>query len=356
MKGNNLPSPILRRFIKKANLVPFRINLDLDLPDYTSNKNDSIDLDRVLDKIFSGDYKMDNEKAFHFFLSLADQQNLRQYPKLFRYLALVAKNTGRWQYDFERIKHIREFIEVLVEIAEEYQIQLLNIPKFNNQLKDSARAVLDSRLPNNPAIPEIKSEKEEILQKLTQIDIYFNLNYLDFSQTNRKKYDRGAAKALWRPETGKRQKLIKKLYEFALGFISLGVENHLAVLSFGDFLDALQGTDLRRLKRCLVCSNAFWAYRLNTKYCSDKCSDNYHQKKQRFDPLKNEIINARRSKNRFNKQYETAQKSLIKAKTDDERAIAQKSLDQALSKRTRAAQKLIELKRKQKGAKHNVTL
>lgn len=43
--------------------------------------------------------------------------------------------------------------------------------------------------------------------------------------------------------------------------------------------EPLKGIDVRRLKICRVCYFAFWAYRLDKKYCDDKCGNLFRVEK-----------------------------------------------------------------------------
>jgi len=63
----------------------------------------------------------------------------------------------------------------------------------------------------------------------------------------------------------------------------------------------LQGADATRLKIC-ECEKIFWAHRKNTKYCSDKCSNFYRQKKFVSDAKKRRKLNEQRRENYKNKK------------------------------------------------------
>jgi hypothetical protein len=103
--------------------------------------------------------------------------------------------------------------------------------------------------------------------------------------------------------------------------------------------------DTRRIKECQNCSRFFWAKRIGkgieNKVC-DKCSN--AQRQRDFQKKNKDLINARRSKSRFDRQVKEAQKDLRNAKTDFDKVKAQETLQSAISKRTIAAHKLNNLK------------
>lgn len=90
--------------------------------------------------------------------------------------------------------------------------------------------------------------------------------------------------------------LPKRLFDSVKGFLSVSVnENHRGIVSFGSLLHVIQGTDFRRLRNCVVCSSIFWAYRLNAKFCSKKCSNVHHQRL--YQTENRETINSKRKEN-----------------------------------------------------------
>jgi hypothetical protein len=103
--------------------------------------------------------------------------------------------------------------------------------------------------------------------------------------------------------------------------------------------------DTRRVKECQNCSRFFWAKRIGkgieNKVC-DKCSNAQRQKD--FQNKNKDLLNARRSKSRFDKQVEEARKDLRNARNDLQKAEAHKKLQSTISKRTAAAQKLKQIK------------
>ncbi|MBA3335407.1 MAG: hypothetical protein H0T08_07340 [Acidobacteria bacterium] len=307
--ATNKPPDILLEFIKHANLVPFDADFSFGLPDNPFGEGVS-------------------------FLSWADEHNLRQYSKLFRHLLDVEKKPGFWQVTFTEIKKNREFMKLLVEITEKFQKELERERKELERERERERIMrlgvqaqreLGIKHPKNYISPKRKRNFKITTEKTFLSDIAF------LGETKIKKNEN--------PE------LAKRLANIASDFFSLTLdENYRGNLSLGVFSDVIEDTDFRRLKKCIVCSDIFWAYRLNTKFCQKKCSNQYHQKEIIKDPKRKDVVNARRSKTRFDKQVAEAQKMLRNAKTNLHKVEAKKKLQSAISKRTAAAQKLNDLK------------
>lgn len=87
------------------------------------------------------------------------------------------------------------------------------------------------------------------------------------------------AKKAWFYKNEKLNKLTKQLFEVAVNTFQIEInENYQLQFNLGDFLNSISEVDLRRIKKCEDCSNILWAYRLNTKFCSKKCSNSHHQR------------------------------------------------------------------------------
>lgn len=69
-------------------------------------------------------------------------------------------------------------------------------------------------------------------------------------------------------------------------------------ISTSRFAEAFVGCGIARIKRCANCRKIIWAYRLNRNYCDIKCSNDFHQKKLRRDPVRNQAVNEQRKANR----------------------------------------------------------
>ena len=46
-------------------------------------------------------------------------------------------------------------------------------------------------------------------------------------------------------------------------------------------VNALQGVEANRIRRCLLCEKFFWAGRIDRKCCSEKCRKNWHTRRWR---------------------------------------------------------------------------
>ncbi len=232
----NRPGKTLEKFIERASLTPLNADLDFDFSPFS-----------VTEVI----------------------PNLKQYPKLFNYLSVEVNQDCFWQVAFDEIKKIREFIKIFVEIAEHYQ-------------EACKRATENERLMR---LGYGKPLPEEILSDLRNINFHITNKPYSNSLLGGPLFPKGAREI-------EIDALAVRLSSFMVNSFSLTVDkNHLANISIsqGEFLDVIKGTDLRRLKKCLVCSNVFWAYRLNAKFCSMKCSDNFHKRKQRNEEYKSRL-------------------------------------------------------------------
>lgn len=281
----NKPSEALRYYIKIANLAPFNADLDFDA---------------------------DGSEQFN---DWAEKHQINQYPKLYEHLSEEPEQGFDWVANFILFKSIRNFMKVFVEVAEEYRKEC----ELNEKYLDLIRQK------ENPALITIV---EPLLNGGTFV--------LHYPATTRWAYY----------SEKKRPGLAKRFFEAASISYKLTAENHHAVISGTGSLDMVEGTDLRRLKKCLQCSSIFWAYRLNTIFCSNKCSNFYHQREILDDSDRKAIANARRSHSRFNKQVDNLRKELKNAKTETKKKEINKWLLQAIDKRTKAAKKHTDLKKK----------
>lgn len=90
--------------------------------------------------------------------------------------------------------------------------------------------------------------------------------------------------------------------------VSVSDEGKFEVFS-RSFLQAIDGVDAKRLKMCPICDAVFWAYRLNQKWCSKKCSNFHHQKLLRDDEERRQKANEdRRNNHKHNKKLERIKK------------------------------------------------
>jgi len=107
--------------------------------------------------------------------------------------------------------------------------------------------------------------------------------------------------------------------------------------------------DTKRIKECQKCSRFFWAKRIGkgieNKAC-EKCAVTERQKK--FLTEKKDLVNARRSKSRFDKLVEAAEVAVKAAKNDIDKIDASNRLQSAITKRTKAAQQLQRIKKQLK--------
>ncbi|MBA2493945.1 MAG: hypothetical protein H0V31_04530 [Acidobacteria bacterium] len=314
-KITNKPPEILLEFIKDANLVPFDADFSFDLPDNPCGEGVS-------------------------FLSWADEHNLRQYSKLFRRLLDVEREGGFWQVTFNEIKKNREFMKLLVEITEKFQKELEQERKHTADCEELIR--LGIKVQRERGVKLRKNyipPRREMHFKITTEKTFLSEIVL-FDETRIKKNEN--------------YELAKRLSNIASDFFSLTLDgNYRGNLSLSVFSDVIEGTDFRRLKKCIVCSNIFWAYRLNTKFCQKKCSNQYHQKEIIKNPKRKNVVNARRSKTRFDKKVDEARKLLRETENEFEKMEINKHLQKTVFKRQCAAKKL---KKAKEDAKNNGTL
>ncbi len=81
------------------------------------------------------------------------------------------------------------------------------------------------------------------------------------------------------------------------GFSDDGKYQAKSVPGVGDlFAEALEGVDLRRLLRCPVCDEIFWAVDLRQKYCSSQCRNNKNFRKWLSNPVnKDTFLSAKKA-------------------------------------------------------------
>jgi hypothetical protein len=124
---------------------------------------------------------------------------------------------------------------------------------------------------------------------------------------------------------------------------------------YSDLMDIFTENDIRfyRIQRCKACSKFFWAKRIDAKSCGHKlCAETLSGKD--YQAKNKDLISARRSKNRFDRQVDEAKKAVKNAQTEIEKESANKRLQSFMSKQARADQKLQTFE--SKGAKNNGTL
>ncbi|HEX8396400.1 MAG TPA: hypothetical protein VF644_03070 [Pyrinomonadaceae bacterium] len=168
-------------------------------------------------------------------------------------------------YTFHQFVKTREFVKLLVEISE----------KYRNDLKIEERiSKRDSELGIEPIFPPWSSQ----------------------FRISSKSADSSARTAFLKPLDPER--FGERLFEVAVKHINLRTDvSHQIKIEFSGFLEWLPGLDLRRFKKCLVCKKIFWAFRLNTDFCSTKCLNIYHQRRYQSDPEKRLAYNKRRREN-----------------------------------------------------------
>ena len=79
--------------------------------------------------------------------------------------------------------------------------------------------------------------------------------------------------------------------------VNLYIDNGMIAAS-GTFLNALQGVRADRIRRCNVCRNIFWAPRVNSECCTEKCRKTYNKRNSRAaqKELASEKRNARKGR------------------------------------------------------------
>jgi hypothetical protein len=53
------------------------------------------------------------------------------------------------------------------------------------------------------------------------------------------------------------------------------------IAASGTFLAALEGTEADRIRRCEICERIFWAPRINSACCTQKCRKNFNKRESR---------------------------------------------------------------------------
>lgn len=265
--ATNTPLGTLIKFIGLNNLVPYDADLDFDVP-----------------PLWGAEVT----------------PNLKQYPKLFNYLSVEANQGYFWQVAFYEIKKIREFIKTFVEIAEQYQEACKRATEFERL----ARVGFGKPLP------------EEILSDPRNINFHITNKPYSNSLLGEPLFPKGAREI-------EINALAARLFSFVVDSFSLTVDkNHLADISISqsEFLDAIKGVDLRRLKKCLICSNVIWAHRLNTMFCSKECSNEYYQQLYQSDPEKRKKYNKQRKEvYQSKKEQKEAERFLSEEKQNSRR-------------------------------------
>lgn len=86
-----------------------------------------------------------------------------------------------------------------------------------------------------------------------------------------------------------------RLVTFTMWFLRLTTdESHHIKIEWDSLAETIQNQDLRRFKKCVVCNKFIWATRLNKKYCSNKCSNLYHQRLFQSDEKKHQEFKEKR--------------------------------------------------------------
>lgn len=273
------PPEQLKELIELANLVPFDVSID--------RVSDS-----GIESVYLKQGKHYNEYWKNNFDSEWNNYYLSSYPKLRKYLSDIAKTNGlKWMEAFNRFKIIRDFMILFVEIAKKYQDEI----KIGEKIRDYSSH--ESITPENRVA--VESELDSVAESLKD---NFNITYpaYDIAEENRTNFYR----RFDIPSKAQNRYLGEELLNTAINFISLTVDdNHLAHLSFGKFIDAIENTDLTRLRKCKKCLKLIWAYRSNTFYCSKECRNAFNSEKARRDPKRNKIIKKQRRKNyQYNKR------------------------------------------------------
>jgi predicted nucleic acid-binding Zn ribbon protein len=230
MNQNQLPSEALLKFIEIANLIPF---------------------DKELTTFDEEEIKKDFPLLAKYLSSFT--------PTMYEPIPYVSK-----LLDFIRT---RDFMKVLVEISERYEIHL------NSQ------------------------SQIEITEGFTDKDVKEWMKFTKFRITSKPKYNLMKVSTLGTEELGER------LFDVSIQFIELTTDDeHQIRIKTNGLLKEIEGCDLRRFKKCVVCQKFIYAYRLNTKFCSKRCSNYYFQKEYLSDEKKREAWNERRKENREHKR------------------------------------------------------
>lgn len=273
----NKPTQELLDFIKLFNLVPS----DIGVNRVSDNR---------IELVFLVEGKLVNSYWQENFDSEWDNYYLGEYPKLRKYLSTIAKADGvEWMSAFGRFKMARDFITIFFQVAEKY--------RENLKQRKNPKSIYgyESVTPNIVVDAWIK-EKEQMVKES------FNVTYPAYDPTDESKLAIRDRLEVLSP--ARNRDLGRELLAFAISYVSLEIDDeHLTRISFSKFINAIEEIDLRRLKKCVICSKVFWAYKLNKKYCSKKCSNKYHEKPYPKDQQTKDKINERRRSNYAQKKH-----------------------------------------------------
>lgn len=199
-------------------------------------------------------------------MEFENQDIKREFPPLMEYLespqSAYLLAFPFWQFRLVKLLKIRDFMKVLVEISEQYQLYLEGKPNLEDLIK-----IHFKEAGNNYTLPQFEvvfTSKNSLEERVSIFD-----------------------------NSG----LGKRLFETGINFLSLKVdESHEMKIEWSGLMKTIQGCDIRRFRKCIVCQKFFWAYRLNTKFCSKSCSNVYHQRIYLTDEDKRKAYNEKRRK------------------------------------------------------------
>ena len=265
------------------------------------------------------------------------KKNFEHNAKLKEYL-LNSTTLSDLDERFNFFIRSRELLSTLVKVSEEYEEELA----FNKRM-NLGQAIKN---PSNYAEPVAKKFAEQLA--VVTFDVRssprfsFTSLFSAFSSTFTKRADLGT-------------RLLESLSKDASKFF-INKSEHRLSFAFTGLFEEIHDHDIRRFRKCKECKSFFWAYRLDQICCSKKCSIQARQKKVRSNEKKRHVINARRSKNRFDKQVIEARATLRKAKDGAEKQQANDKLLAVIKKRQNAAKKLNKRKEELKEGESNVNL
>ena len=247
------------------------------------------------------------------------EENFENNLKLKNYL-LKGATAIDLQNRFENFLHSKQLLSMLVEVSNEYRREIDEVETpFRIEVKKEYDQKVGLSLPSGRQriwnVFKPKTPPKDLIPK-DLIEEY-----------------------IWR--------LFKLLNRNDSEFF-INKNEHKLSFMYSSLFDEIHRHDIRRFRRCVECKSFFWAYRLDQIYCDKKCSNVRRQKRARSSEIKRRITNARRSKTRYEREVRTAQAVLKKAKSKAAKEKANKRLQSLIDKRTKAAQKLNNLK-KEKG-------
>jgi len=174
---------------------------------------------------------------------------LDDFPNVRRYVERFSKEieSESAKKGYMTFLMVREFMSVIVEYAEAYR-NFLNKEEEMETVKDTSVTNL-SRPEFSMAVVELNEDKE----------------------------------------------MSKRFFQAAYPFIrALPNEAHCVELRWDTVAKGIEGADLRRFRKCNICSIYFWAFRLDSESCSRKCSNVSSQRRYQLDEDKRDLYNQRR--------------------------------------------------------------